>query len=227
MKKRQIILLSIVLSLFLITLVLAVDNPAEKVEQYTGGFDESTGLPESFSKYSAIADNLSESEARKVYLKREWTKLYADGKLAPIFYYTHNFFSFFNPLWEFAFGMPFTWSWSFFVSIAIWIAFVIILYMPSKHLFQKSPIFGLIGAIVIASLIGKSGVISNTVDLISTAVNNLWILAISILIAVIILIIYYNLMKNFEKDADNEELERAKESIKAHGKASEEAFEAI
>lgn len=192
--------------------------------------DEETGMPESFVKFQETADQLSEEESRKTYLKQEWTKLLADNKIIGGFlFYTDKFFSFFNPLWKYTFGMEFSWSWAFFLSIFIWVVLIIVLYAPSKAFTKFNPILTLIFAIVLACLAGGGGVIPTAVDILSTIITNIWLLVLSIIITILFIVLYTYVFANFgenlKEEAEKEELERSKETIKAHGKVSEKALE--
>jgi len=165
MKNRLLIILLFV-SLFIVNVSASshiLDNlPGSNLVGSLGEIDPNTGLPSKFSDFKEKADLYKTREQDDDYLKREWTKILAKNRImGPTLFYTHKFFSFFNPLWKVTFGVEFSWSWFFFVALGLWIILIILVYYPSKELF-KNKLFGLIGAIVIASLMGNFGVISRT-----------------------------------------------------------------
>lgn len=241
MKKRVLFVFIIslitllIINLFSISLILAEDTVPVPQVPIVSKFlkpDEETGLPESYEKFRTAADQLSEEESRKVYLKQEWTKIMANNTfIGGFLYYTDGFFSFFNPLWKYTFGMEFSWSWGFFLSIFIWMVLIIILYAPSKVFINLNPIFTLIFAIALASLAGAGGVISNAVSILSTMITNIWLLGLSVIITILLMVLYTYIIGNFgenlKEQAENEQIERSKETIKAHGKVSENALEEL
>jgi len=173
------------------------------------------------------SEQLSKEEERKAYLNKELTKILADKKIiGPALFYTHKFFSFFNPFWELVFGLAFAWSWAFFLSIFIWGVLIFLLYMPTRELF-KNQIMGIMFSIAVGSLIGVLKVIAKAVDILETAIVDLWRLSLFVLIVILLLAAYGWFMKESGKDAKKEELERAKENIKAHGRVSKGALEEL
>lgn len=237
-KKRASLILSVMLPVIILLLINLSSINLTKAQQTPpmpdipivkniANTSTESGLPESFEKFQQAAEQLSEEESRKAYLKQEWTKLFAKNKFfAPLFYYTDKFFSFFNPIWKLIFGMEFSWSWEFFLSIFIWISLIIIFYFPLKAFF-KSSLFGLIGGIITASLVGLTKVITKTVEILETAVTDLLKLTIVVVLLIIVLVLYSNVMKSFEKESEEEKLKRAKQNIKAHGEVSGKALDEL
>jgi hypothetical protein len=188
--------------------------------------DPSTGLPEGFGKFQEIADNLSTEEKKEQYIKQEWAKLFANNKyLGPPLYYTTNFFSYFNPLWKLIFGIEFSWSWLFIFCITLWIMLASIIYFPLKEIMNTNQILSIIASIAIASLVGISGVIPRAAGTLTFAVKNIWIAIVSLAIAFFIVMLYSQLMKNFKKESEEEEFQRARETIKTEGKIAEKSLE--
>lgn len=236
MKKNltlSIILLSIlILNIFIIPILAqeAPGLPDTTIPGLSGDIDDSTGLPSEFSKFKEIGDELSEEESRKEYLKQEQTKILANNKvLGPVLFYTNKFFSFFDFLWKYTFGMEFSWSWAFFFSLFFWIVLILLIYSPAKSFFNWNPIFPLIASIIIASIAGSTGVISKAVDLLTTILTNLWLVLISIIIVAVIMYVYYkylgDLGKDLKKDAKNEDVKRAQEKIITAGKVAGKTLE--
>ena len=169
-------------------------------------------------------DNYEKSSKGKSYLWTEWTKLPFVGKFLS---YIEGFFSFFNPIWKYSFGMEFIWNLIFFFHVFIWGVIIFVLYFPAKEMFENR-LFALITGIVFASITGSFGIITLFVNLLDTAVRKLWWLTFIIVpIIILLLILYGNLFESSKKKSEEEELERAKGNIKSQGKSSEKFFDEI
>jgi putative copper export protein len=118
--------------------------------------------------------------------------------------------------------MEFTWSLIFFLHVFLWVIIVFLIYFPAKDIFQNS-IFGLITGIIFASITGSFGIITKFTNLIETMFGKLLYLTLFIIVLIFLLILYRSFFKLSHKESEEEELERAKENIKAYGKLSEES----
>jgi len=151
--------------------------------------------------------------------------------LAAVFFYTDQLFSTFNPIWENIFGISFSWSWEFVFCLIIWIMLMVIIYMPVKELINLNQILAIVASVIISSLVGKSGVIKQIADQLAFAVKNIWLAGVCLLVTILIITIYVYVLKRFghdlKKQSEEEELERAKRSIKIHGKLSEDAIKTL
>lgn len=211
--------------LFIFLLVLNISLNSVKAEVPTqnvplvGDINPDTGLPSTFEKYQDAADNLSDKETRVQYLKQEWTNIFAKNKLiAPILYYTDSFFSMLNPIWLVIFQITFSWSWQFILSLTMWILITVIFYSTVKTFDYANGLINLIIALCLSSIIGISGGIKQGVTIVAAPLNNLWIVIISIVIAIILVMLYSRIMnqlgKNLKEKAKVEraEIREAKES---------------
>jgi len=217
---------------FLIVLIYAslnikAQNPADI--PVIGKVNPETGLPDSFDKFKESAENLSKEEIRKEYLKREWTKILAKNEvLGPILFYTDKFFSFFNPIWKFAFGIEFSWSWQFFLSIILWITIIIIIYNPLKAFTNLNTFLNIIISMIVAILAGSGGVIKTATEFLNIFITNIWLIGIILLLFIIFLYFYPEffdkLGKELKEEEEKEKLERSKENIFGAGKVSQEFF---
>ena len=237
-KKRQspiyFIILFSILFISLISLPITAQlNRLSDIENKSGGVNPETGLPTKLDPLAKTGEKLTEGEITTEYLKQEWQKIFEKSKFGKYFIgflnFTEKIFAFFNPLWEYTFGTEFSWSWSFFLSLLIWVSIIILLYSPSKAFTEINPLFTLIFAIVVASLAGSGGIISKATEILADILTNFWLVGIATLIAVIILIVYYKFFGDMEKDlkkeSEEEKLKRAKENIKAHGDVSGKALD--
>ena len=198
--------------------------PGGKIAGSLGEIDPNTGLPKKFSDFKEKADEFKSREQNQSYLKKEWTKILANNKVfGPFLFYTDKFFSFFNPLWKITFGIDFSWSLIFFFHIFLWLVIIIIIYFPAKAMFDNK-LFALITGFVVASISGTFGVLTWFANILNVVLVKLLAFTLFVIIIIVILILYAKLFKGFEEESEEEKLERAKESIKAHGKVSEKAL---
>lgn len=169
-------------------------------------------------------DNIQKND-NESYLRKEWTKILADNKFfGPVLFYTDKFFSFFNPIWRYSFGMEFAWNLIFFLHVFLWGVIIFVIYFPAKEIFHNS-IFALITGIIFASITGSFGIITKFVNLLDVMFGKLLLLTIFVIILILLLILYGNFFESSRKESEEEELGRAKGNIKAHGKSSEKFFD--
>ena len=162
------------------------------------------------------------------YLRMEWSKApYVGG----IFKGTEGFFKFFNPLWKYSFGSEFSWNVIFFLHMFLWGIIIFALFYPAKEIMGNS-LFAIITGIIFASITGSFGIITKFVNMLESLITIMGSDLSAIIIGIIFILILVALViaeseffKRLKKGAKKEELERAEESIKAHGEASAEALE--
>lgn len=207
--------------LFIINVNAQISDVPNVDVPFVGNVNPDTGLPSSFEKYRELADNLSKEEARKAYLKQEWTKLLANNKnISPILFYTEKFFSYFDPLWNLLFGLPFSWSWMFILCFVFWIVIIVMGYMSIKAFFTDiNPLINLLIAFCIASLMGTSGGIREGVNLLTVPLKNIWTILVVMFLVSLIVLIYYKVMEELEKDRKKKTEEIKKEMRKEENKA--------
>ncbi|MEK6859857.1 MAG: hypothetical protein AABX54_03510 [Nanoarchaeota archaeon] len=208
MKKRikvQLIFLflSVLFIFFLsnLSIIKAQNTPPMPDIPIIGGLVQNeSSFTDTFEKFQANANALSEEESRKAYLKQEWTKILAENKaIAPVLYYTDKIFSFFNPLWNLVLKMPFSWSWMFILSFGIWIMLIFVFYITAVPFTQSNLFINFLIAFCVATLAGISGGINQGIQLLIMPLKNIWTVMIAIFIAICIVIIYRGIMKNIGK----------------------------
>ncbi|MAH06982.1 hypothetical protein CMI38_01895 [Candidatus Pacearchaeota archaeon] len=217
--KLNVFVIFLLIGLAFVCLVSAQDtdgvpeSPADKITDNVGEYSEK-GYPETYEKYLEFSNSLVDREQNKSYLFREWTGIFSENPVVgPVLYYTDRFFSFFDPLWEFTFGMEFNWSFAFFSHMFFWIIIIVVIFFPANGIFDNW-IFGLLTGFVVASLTGSQGVIGVAVKLLDTVVN-LWILTAIFIIITLAIVIYAKIYKDFNKDSEKEKLSRARKTIKS------------
>jgi len=191
-----------------------------------GTVDENTGLPKEFSKFSEAGQKLSEEEQRKEYMKQEWTILAADNKIiGPILFYTNKFFAFFNPFWKLIFGVEFGWSWVFIFSFLIWILLIVLILSPVRSMTETNIFLSIGISAIVATLASLTGLIKQVILFLTAAVKSFWIAVGITAVIVAIMLLYSGFMKSWGKqmkeEAEKEELDRAKQNLKAAGDAAE------
>jgi hypothetical protein len=228
MKKIGVLLFILLVSVLLVVLVKADTPPVPGIP--AGGLNQETGLPTEFDKFQEIGSQLSEEEKRKEYLKREWTKIFAENKFfGPVLFYTSKGFSIFNPFWKAIFGLEFAWSWAFIFSFGLWITLIIFIYSPAKSFLDLNVFLVIAASVIIASLAGIAGAISYLVNLMIAALTNPWYVWAMIIFIILFCIIYYMIMKKygekFKEKSAKEQTKADRKVLNVHADATRKAFE--
>jgi hypothetical protein len=167
-------------------------------------------------------DNFREQD--KSYLWKEWTKMPYIGKVLGAM---EGFFSFFNPLWKYTFGMEFSWNFAFFLHIILWGIIIFFVYYPSSGILNNK-LLGIVCGVVVASITGSVGIITMFVGFIDTAFGDLWWVTIIVfLIIFILLVLWKAYFEASEKESDKEKLEKSKKDIKALGEVADKSMKKI
>jgi hypothetical protein len=210
----------------------AVDNfplevGGEEIISSVGEMNPRTGLPKKFEDLKANSKEFYNREQNQSFLWKEWTKILSDKPvIGPIMFYTNSIFSFFNPVWNYSFGLNFSWSVAFFLSFVIWVMLVILIYYPVSE-FSENKVIGVIVSIIVACLAGTGGAIEQTVVFLTPLLTNF----ISFLIAMVVVYFLMKLYSDFMEARGNEsrkkEVERAEDKTIALGDASEKGLEKL
>jgi len=203
MKKAGIISLFL-LTLLIINFILVAETKAEEI-------DEETGLPSTIKNISDVGKSLTDEEARNQYLKQEWTK-------NKVVLFISNLFKLLSPVFKILIGVEYSLSWLFFLSLGAWIAVVILIYKPTKNIFQANKWVALAVAIIIPTIAAQFGTIQIIVSFFIPLFKNKWIIIITIIVAAILIWIYSLFMKSFgkalEERAKKEDEERREQKAK-------------
>lgn len=132
MKKQKtffiLITAILILSLFGTVLIKSQNEPTTNnsgVPDITGDVNPETGIPKTVEKVQDIGNKLSDEDQRTAYLKQEWQKILEKSKtFGPIV----KFILKLDPVSDFILGMPIAFSWYFFLTLVIWIAFIVIIF---------------------------------------------------------------------------------------------------
>ena len=220
MRKRLYLFLLVLLVSF--AFVFAQVNPFEGIP----GGDTISGLADGENP----ADNIEDFKDKLVqkregqdlnYLRQKWTENPVVGKALS---YVEGFFDYFNILWKYSFGTEFEWSLYFFLHLGIWLVLVYILSWIMGSLIENS-VVGFLVSIVIASLIGASGTITNSVETIEVALTELWMLTIFVLVVFGLLWAFSVFMKDSKKRSEKEKIKKAEDATIARGEVDKEALD--
>jgi len=89
-----------------------------------GGIDPETGLPNEVVPLKKAGDTMADDEKRTAYLKAEWQKILEKNQFwGPIVKFIERL----DPISNFILGIPIAFSWYFFLTLVIWVAFVVII----------------------------------------------------------------------------------------------------
>ncbi len=77
-------------------------------------------------KAQDIKEQLSSDESRQAYLKEEWTQFIANSKIGAAMVKIENALKPINPVIKFILGIEFSWSFTFFTILLLWIFFLIL-----------------------------------------------------------------------------------------------------
>ncbi|MBS3090872.1 hypothetical protein J4217_00295 [Candidatus Pacearchaeota archaeon] len=219
MKKEILFLILLVFSIFSITYFshLAIAETVDDAIQTQTGFN-----PENIPNPTNIED------IKTKYLQREWNQIIDKNAIAePI----QRFLISINPFLKAVLGVEYALSWAFFFAIVIWISLFVFL-QPIAEVLFKGKLFGILGAFIVASLIGLSGTIKRAVDMLTFVINNTWILWISVVVAIVITIILHRLGISFEQKikqskeaATKEQAERDRQILRTDAKVTKKDLE--
>lgn len=175
------------------------------------------GQPKGITDVKDNIDNLG-TDQEDSYLFREWTKM-------PYVEAIGGFFSFFNPVWRYTFGMEFAWSLAFFLHVFLWSLLIFAMYFPTREFFSNR-LFGAIGSVILASIVGAIGIITNFVVLLDTYIKNFWVIfVIWVVIMILVIILYKNFFESIVAASETEELSRADRRRRAAGDVAEESLD--
>lgn len=169
------------------------------------------------------AESLKDSDVRKAYLEKEWTRVLNKTSGGTILLKISETVKKANPFIILVLGVEYSLSWQFFFAALIWFILLFFL-LPATEVVFKSRLFSIIGSFAITSLIGLAGVIKKTLDLASTVVNTWWLSTLLLLFLVALLFIAIKSSKLWkklkkkekekQKDKDEDILHEEAEAVK-------------
>ncbi len=221
----------LVANLFIIQLTKSQENPTPEGipnPQIPGGeINPETGIPKNIEKAQEIGEKLSDEDERTDYLKREWQKILEKSEtFGPAVRLIQKSDPFFNII----LGMPIAFSWFFFLTLVIWIAFVVFIFRATA-LFEitQAWLHWLIAIAIIAIITyyrQPKSIAAFIVGLITILNRTWWIqyVIIAIVILIVILLIFFSkqleivgkwIKERNEKNIEQLQKERFKEDVEA------------
>jgi hypothetical protein len=201
MKNKSLAILTIIIltsSLFIISLIKAEDTntppgtpnikvPGEEI-------NPATGLPRNIEAIQNIGDNLTNEDIRTAYLKAEWQKILEKSET---FGPTIRFIEKLDPASNILLGMPIAFSWFFFLTLVIWIAFIILIFrITALFEISKKWLHYVVALALIAAItyFKYPLAISKPIISIIALLNQWWMqyVVIGIVILVIIILTYFS-----------------------------------
>lgn len=154
-------------------------------QDLTSSLDEKvSGLQEGVEKISNV--NPDDSSA---YLKQEWTKILEKNNIGSKLLIISNFIkTYFNWFFKLVLGVEYSLSWAFIFSILTWFGLFFFMLNPFST-FLKSKSIGIVLSLIVSCLIGFAGAIRLFVNLVSSFVNNVWLVWISLIVLIVLVIL--------------------------------------
>jgi len=196
------------LALLIINLFVASLAIAEEI-------DPETGLP-------VTVKNLTDKEVREAYLKGEWTKILENNAVGKVILFISDLFKILSPVFKILIGIEYSLSWLFFLSLFAWIFVVVLIYGPTKNVFQANKWIALAIAIIIPTIAAQFGTIQIIVSFFIPLFKNKWIIIISVIIAAVLIYLYYLFMKKFGKALEEKRKKEDEERREQKAKTTEE-----
>ena len=178
-----------VFSLFFILLLL-VSFISAQIEDLENKFDE---LEEGLEKVRGVIED--PQGTTKDFLNKEWN----NPAFSKFFSILDDFASNFNPLLSVVFGVEYSLSWVFFVSLSIWIFLFVLTYFAMKAIFNFNGLVNFGTGIVATIILVQIGSIDFILTIISPYLKNNLHTFIYLLILAIFIALYVHLMKNLEE----------------------------
>ena len=207
----------LIVSILLILISLGFVVAQEEVFEVLPGGDKlakiASGEEDPTEKIENIKDGLIPKEGQNYgYLLDEWGDTIQNNKyIGPVISFIDAFFSFFNPLWSFLFGIEFSFSTVFLLSIIAFVFLFILFHYPIRY-FDFSILVSSLVALLLSGLVGYLNGIESLVSYVVSTVTNGWILFILSIISFMFVFLYVNLFSSLikKKEIDDEEFRKTK-----------------
>ncbi|MEK6855190.1 MAG: hypothetical protein AABX73_03125 [Nanoarchaeota archaeon] len=221
MNKRTFLLIF----LFLLS-IIAQENI---FAQETPGIKEAPLVKDIQEGHEKIQE-IQEQQDKTAYLKQEWEKILSKNKGGKILIKISDIVKIFSPIFKIVLGVEYSLSWSFLFAVVVWTALFIFLVHPFTAFFGSTNL-GILGGFLTASLIGLSGIIKKSVELLSFILNNFWIAILSFIIAIILALVFERLGMKLKKkiirqkeEAERERTERSRKIISTIAETHKKEF---
>ncbi len=158
---------------------------AETENKLRGGVDS---LENKVENIQEEVEQITKSETRGEYLRKSWEEVLNKSSAGKTLIKISNVVKKINPFFKIVLGVEYALSWQFFFATTIWLIIFFIL-LPATETIFKNKLFSIVGSFAITSIIGISGVIKKSTDLISKTINSLWLIILLFSLLLILMII--------------------------------------
>jgi hypothetical protein len=197
-------IISILMLLICIQLIIAQNEPpAPSVpgSEIAGEINPDTGQLKKIEEIQKSVEGFKNRQQNQSFLYKQWTTLPYVGKALSA---TEQFFSALNPLWRLLFQIEFSWTLFFMLCLFFLIIIFIFMYVAVETFTPFNPFILAIISGVLAFIIGISEGINQGVTLITRLFPNGWTLFVGFIAAVILVVIYIQVMKKWGYDLKEE-----------------------
>jgi len=222
MKKGIVLFLFfiLILNIFIISVKAQLNPP---LVPGLGDINSETGLPNELEKIKGIGENLTDSEIRSQYLKKEWGQILEKNKFfGPIIKGYGKISPYTDPIFKYTLGITPSLTWLFVLTLTLWVCLLIYII----RIFELFPILSgftrviiSIGVMVIISLTGLIKKLAEKIIDVISFFTTWWMQLIGIGIIIIGLVVALIFSKNLQKifktmkekrEKDEEKLNREK-----------------
>lgn len=150
--------------------------------------EQANSLENKVKNLNERVEQIARGETREEYLRKSWEEILNKSSMGKILLNISNSLKKINPFFKIVLGVEYSLSWQFFFATVIWL-FIFCILRPITETIFKSKLFSIIGSFAITSIIGISGVIKKSTDLISKNINSPWLVSLLFIILIILVVI--------------------------------------
>lgn len=204
--------------LLILILTFSLLQPLVSSQDDSGIPPEVKGITDTSERITGIGKNLSDEEKRDAYLKQEWSKILEKSNAGKVILRVGKVFEALSPVSKIFIGIEYSLSWIFFLSLAFWIAIVIIIYKPIKNFIQADAWVPWAISIIVPTLGSQFGALQMVVSFFAPLFQNLWSTITTLIVLGILIYAYSAVLKHFglsiEKSLKEEREERREQKAK-------------
>tara|TARA_Y100000310_G_scaffold111916_1_gene110315 strand:+ start:3664 stop:4404 length:741 start_codon:yes stop_codon:yes gene_type:complete len=185
-------------------------------------------LPKEVERLHEIGEKATDEAARSEYLKQEWTKMLEKSKIGKFMNKTQEYVKPVNPVIKLTFGLEFSWSWVFFLTLSLWFFILMLFYRTINVFVSIKKIIKILISLALIIIISAFGLTKIAAEYIIKAISlmpnlALQVITIVFLIAVFVFFssyanIFKQIAKKLKKEKEIDDIEEDVEEIKEEAK---------
>lgn len=156
-------------------------------------------LPQNVEKLDEVRENLQNNQTREQYLRQEWVNLLEKNEAGRFILAIGNVLDLLSPLFILFLGIPYSFSWLFFLSLIVGAWIFQLIYKPLKEATNIGKLFSTIISLAVLGLTARFGALQKGINLISALFINKWTISLFIVVGFILMIIYTRIMRKMGK----------------------------